>query len=408
MGCNSSQELPKDTFFSENQVHILKEHFSRLFENSQFPEKLFGVRGAEELHTQMMGFLNRRMKDQTDFKGFLKALELLIYGHCKAGSETLLELERLSIVEGVTATSCDFAETLGKLSLAMVQADPSLLSLLKPNVRTLAQLQAFYHSQFPVLEHAFPNFLRKKLFGGTLPSMPVIEHGDKLISLTLPALYISCPSMGQELHCLYLSTKDGLSLNRLVSGIYGYPGPMILLLRLAEDSIIGAYIGDELKDNAEYGGSMDTFLFSFTEKFKAFRAQGEGGGNFVYLNSKITGSQKYPAGLGFGGRTPNRARLWLDTEIESNSYVCSHDNTFEEGFLCKDQRRMVNLNIMSIEIWGCGEEKALKCQKKARIMEQQRITNFRKVDKSMLVDSDFNKEYLMGKTFQNKEYRTEK
>lgn len=73
----------------------------------------------------------------------------------------------------------------------------------------------------------------------------------------------------------------------------------------------------------------------------------------------------------------------------------SDDEDEEDAFLCK-------LPIVEVEVWGCGDTKALEEQ---RIMLQNEETcknERRSVDKSKIVQNSFDKQFLLPKMFVGK------
>ena len=128
-------------------------------------------------------------------------------------------------------------------------------------------------------------------------------------------------------------------------------------------------------------------------------------GQYIYLNSKISKSAKFPKGLGFGG-DKSSARLWLDFDLDRGSYVSDSCGTFETGKLVETAGHEVAITIVNIEIWGCGGEKALQAQQKIKKSDEIRATNARKVDRTELANNAFNREHLLGGTFKNSQYKS--
>jgi hypothetical protein len=192
----------------------------------------------------------------------------------------------------------------------------------------------------------------------------------------------------------------------MAQAISGYMGSMILVIKLDNERIIGAHIGEDIRDNASISGSMDTFLFSLVGGFKTFKPEyGNMQGKYVYLNSKISKSAKFPKGLGFGGGKED-ARIWLDFDLDRGSYVSDSCGTYENGKLVETSGHEVPITIILIEIWGCGGEKALQTQQKIKKSDEIRATNARKVDRSELANNAFNREHLLGDTFKNSQYKS--
>jgi len=64
--------------------------------------------------------------------------------------------------------------------------------------------------------------------------------------------------------------------------------------------------------------------------------------------------------------------------------------------------------VDTIEAWGLGEEAALAEQERFRKENADLIYDRRKVDKKQFANSDFDKEFLLGKTFASQMERQER
>lgn len=319
MGNSKTKDYSQDTFFNSSQIKLLSIHFNSIFPKAKLDwatiEKLFRVKDDPDLHTAMGNRLESQVKNPKDFEGFLKSVEYLIFGKNKIGGalsyDTKGPIERLADLLNINEQTSDFNVLLLRHLLSICAGDLNLIVLINPNAQSVRQFQTHCSIQFPVLANCLPNFLHSKLLDRSPLQPPEIDEINKDINEALPFLYLSCPTLiGIKLVKLYLSKEDGLSFNRVAAGLNGYEGSMILTIRLSDSTILGAFIGEGLRDNAKYSGSMDTFLFTFANGYRTFRPEeGEGAGNFIYFNSKISGAKKFPKGLGFGGTLPDIARL---------------------------------------------------------------------------------------------------
>lgn len=88
-----------------------------------------------------------------------------------------------------------------------------------------------------------------------------------------------------------------------------------------------------------------------------------------------------------------------------NSYAIPQCSTYPHGPLFNTQDTKGRLSIVSIEVWGCGGEKAAVAQEAYRQSEAQRIQKSRQVDKAQFLDNQFDRDLLLGGTFKNQEYR---
>lgn len=136
----------------------------------------------------------------------------------------------------------------------------------------------------------------------------------------------------------------------------GYEGPTYFLIehydsgesnygiKKGESYIFGGYTNTTWNEQLGYQGDSDSFLFSLSPKYKPlFTQKGEKGKNYIYLNSKKIQNSKYKQGLGFGGEDFRNFRIWIDDEIESESYSTAEDNTYETGFLVNPSIRKFNV-----------------------------------------------------------------
>ena len=109
---------------------------------------------------------------------------------------------------------------------------------------------------------------------------------------------------------LLYSPSKGTSFNRLTHSILGYEGPTIILIKHLERNdrenqnkdtpyIFGAYSKLPWKEELNYIGDHNCFLFKLSPRFHNFFSyKGEGGTNFAYLNTKRIEKSKYKVGLG--------------------------------------------------------------------------------------------------------------
>ena len=82
--------------------------------------------------------------------------------------------------------------------------------------------------------------------------------------------------------------------------------------------------------------------------------------------------------------------------------ILAECDTFERGRIFSSNR----FNIVNLEIWGCGGDiivqDALRAQKQDRANRDDLIRKARTVDKAAFVDSKFDQEFLLSKTFSHK------
>ncbi|EWM21955.1 TLDc [Nannochloropsis gaditana] len=124
----------------------------------------------------------------------------------------------------------------------------------------------------------------------------------------------------------------------------------------------------------------------------------------MYLNLK---GFSLPHGLGVGGSVDTGFRLWIPESLEG-CVAGDRDASFAWGPLAGKTGggkggREGEFEMEGLEVWGVGGEEAIEAacnaQGEARQMMADNIARARRVDKSKFVDNDFDKEFLLGKTF---------
>lgn len=103
--------------------------------------------------------------------------------------------------------------------------------------------------------------------------------------------------------------------------------------------------------------------------------------------------------------------MWIPESLEG-CVAGSRDGTFEWGPLAggagagggmREGGREGEFEMEGLEVWGVGGEErigaAVSAQGQARELRAENIARARKVDKSKFLDNEFDKEFLLGKTF---------
>lgn len=175
-------------------------------------------------------------------------------------------------------------------------------------------------------------------------------------------------------------------------------GPFLLLVKIKEASsrkgidvrftkgvgsqtesatVYGAYSNSSVKDTGKYFGDENCFIFGLMPVCRIYKQhedkQHEGKplprsatrDNYVYFNSRLDDSDpSRPVGLGFGGRSPNHCRIWIDFDMKEKSYTSAgDDDTYFNGELTSGQYDQNVLGyssrpeILAIEVWTFGDEK---------------------------------------------------
>ncbi|GAX26157.1 hypothetical protein FisN_18Hh273 [Fistulifera solaris] len=209
------------------------------------------------------------------------------------------------------------------------------------------------------------------------------------------------PALGGSYYCLYTSTQDGLSFNRLQNALLGYSGPTLLLARTTgkKGSILGAFTASPWKESKDFYGNTDCFLFQVAPRTSIFRPSGSDR-NFMYCNSyaRSKGYDQQAHGIGFGGTT-TEPRLFFPESFEQ-CIAGSRDLTFAHGQLLPDGQRFFELD--SLEVWGVGGSEvvaaALGAQHQARAIKAENLRKARTVDRAQFLD-DFQSGVIESKAF---------
>ncbi len=146
-------------------------------------------------------------------------------------------------------------------------------------------------------------------------------------------------------------------------------------------------------------GSSQSLLFSLYPRFRLYRSKAPGNEAFQWLNSS---TYSMPHGLGMGG-TVEGFRFFIPDTLEG--CIARHDcPTFEAGKLVPEE----TFEIESLEVWGCGGidkvQRGLKAQEVSRKINQENLDKARKVDKAAFFNSSFDREFLLGGTFEHQKH----
>lgn len=227
-----------------------------------------------------------------------------------------------------------------------------------------------------------------------------------------------CLTLFQPWNLLYASWKHGLSLHRLVSSIEGYSSHVLLLIKTIDNCIFGAVCtGDWREGNGKYCGDETCFLVSLRPTFSIIGQSGKGR-SFMYINTKYDFSSK---GIGFGGE-PEYSRLWLDSTLGAGTCM-KNDLTYNTGMLYKpinssgkknsclllgtpyseendESTTEINkFSVADIEVWGLGGRNVLQDYLESKATNDYFKQERKVIDKSKFIKSEFDKEYLLGKTY---------
>eukprot|EP01016_Furgasonia_blochmanni_P045803 TRINITY_DN650_c0_g2_i6.p1 TRINITY_DN650_c0_g2~~TRINITY_DN650_c0_g2_i6.p1 ORF type:complete len:261 (+),score=55.56 TRINITY_DN650_c0_g2_i6:75-857(+) len=189
----------------------------------------------------------------------------------------------------------------------------------------------------------------------------------------------------------------------------GYKAPTFILIKHIEMrdkgvkdndgvNIFGGFTSTEWQDQLGYAGDFNSAIFSLYPRFQYYSSLSDGENCFTYLNTKRIDNSKFKSGLGFGGNKYfEKYRIWIDDDLEHNSYIGPDDSAYESGFLAEPH--VTKLKIETLEIWGAGDESTFEQQIKFREDEMSELERMRKVDRKAFVNSQFDKEIMFDKTF---------
>jgi len=405
MGGTSEKVAPGTGGFSDRQIDTLRSLFSSLFSKGRIVSSgfrtCFGSERLPELPQRLEAYFAPVTESKEPVQEFVALLGLLLHGRRGDLSQGLSKrsMDVLGLAEEQPGSGLALAEALIKAwGLECPSSFPHFAERNWPEtVRILAR-------DLPALESALIALIRAQVEQRPLPSPLIPVSEGSVGEVALPLLFMSALDLAFAPGCeLLYSTEDhGFSLQKIVQAALWYQGGLVLFIKTSSGCVLGAVLGEGIADKAEFYGTSSTYLFSFSPVFRTFRSTSSSAeANFVYCNTKILKSVKYPAGLGFGGNPQDGFRLWLGLDLEQ-SYVTSACQTFEPGVLLPTEEIRKDLRIAVIECWGFGGASARERKAKADLSERVRLENMRKVDKTAFVDGDFNKGFLLSNTFRHR------
>lgn len=345
MGCTNSRiQWPTDTSFNTSQLEQLRTLHQYLYEDSSSNMRfrsLFAIPDFPEFGMYIKRFIGSGMWIE-----FVKRIEILIYGnHCT----TPITFDSVTLISHILSNENE--EQIVAVLIACIGAPIEVIDFVLPSPRgSLDSLSNHLRRHFPILYTAFQKLIFSKIFGGKLKFHTDISSDSGRVNDCLNVLRLTDYTIysSTKFHPLYLSHSK-LSFHSLISALLSYSGPCILLVETAQNYKLGAFIPISVRNISNSPSSPDIFLFSFAAGFHTFRTfEGYGGKNYINLHIE---DDKY-TGLGFGGKSSEHARLWLDTQIESKSYVSEFCDTYRPGPLIPQSNGKYWLTITSIQVWG--------------------------------------------------------
>lgn len=392
--------------FSDRQIETLCSLYRNLFVKGKAVSSgfktCFGSERLSELPQRLETYFAHVTTSREPVQEFVALLGLLLHGRRGDISQSLSKRssEVLGLAESQPGSGAALVEAL--LKAWGLERPPGFPDFAERNWSETVQVLA---RDLPALESALIELIRAQVEHRPVPAPLVPVSEGSVGRIALPLLLMSGLDLAFAPGCeLLYSTEDhGFSLQKLVQSGLWYEGGLVLFIKASSGAVLGAVLGEGLKDKGEFYGTSSTYLFSFSPAFRTFRSTSSSAeANFVYCNTKILKSVKYPAGLGFGGNPQDGFRLWLGLDLEQ-SYVTSACQTFESGVLLPTEETRKDLRIAVIECWGFGGPTARERKSKADQSERVRLENMRKVDKTAFVDGDFNKGFLLSNTFRHRD-----
>jgi hypothetical protein len=205
-------------------------------------------------------------------------------------------------------------------------------------------------------------------------------------------------------HLLFSSSRDGCSFRALFSCIKNYPGTLVFLFTARSDpiSIFGFCSNrSEWTETQSFDQSAtDTCMFELEPRLAIRRSNSRGSSNYLYCN--ISNNNR-PVGLGLGGRE-SAHRLWLDGKNILSVSMMQSDATFEPNhFVSGASGDFHTQDIRTVEVWGFGGIEALDEQAIKKAAEAEVRNDRKRVDRSRMVENEFDRNVLLSKTFQSSE-----
>jgi len=269
--------------------------------------------------------------------------------------------------------------------------------------------------QFPSLLHGFKEWLTSKILNvesrkeneSICPKINSVLDESILKEEMIYALSRSKQCLRNEWQSLFSSSVQGLSFELLAKSLIGYEGPTMIVIKDTCGNVFGAFTTTTWKEDTRFYGDSNSTLFAIWPRFLALPARvssAEDAQHFQYLNVK---SRTKEHGIGFGGRD-GALRLWLDSNFEA-CVARSIDYTYEKGALRVKTGKSTEddfeinkeeFSVYRLEAWGFGGKSALDAQKQKQKETAELIQGRRQVDKKQFANSAFDREFLLGKTFQ--------
>ncbi|XP_046890278.1 nuclear receptor coactivator 7-like isoform X2 [Hypomesus transpacificus] len=161
------------------------------------------------------------------------------------------------------------------------------------------------------------------------PSQLLDDHHIESLANHMPAR-----TQGYPWRLVYSMAVHGSSLKTLYRKMAEVDSPVLLVIKDLEHKVFGAFSSDPFRVSNYCYGTGETFLYSFSPEFQAYRWSGE---NCYFVRGHLDSLQ-----IGGGG---GRFGLWLDSDLyQGSSFTCS---TFQNQQLSSEQ----DFKVLALEVW---------------------------------------------------------
>ncbi|KAI1892387.1 hypothetical protein AGOR_G00132840 [Albula goreensis] len=162
------------------------------------------------------------------------------------------------------------------------------------------------------------------------PSLLLQDNHIERLANSLPAR-----TQGYPWQLVYSTAVHGMSLKTLYRNLSDVDSPVLLVIKDMNHQVFGAFSTHPFRVSEHCYGTGETFLFSFSPEFKAFRWSGE---NSYFVKGNTDSLQ-----LGGGG---GNVGLWLDADLyHGSSSSCS---TFHNQPLSAER----DFTVQGLEVWA--------------------------------------------------------
>ncbi|XP_056299709.1 nuclear receptor coactivator 7 isoform X2 [Pseudoliparis swirei] len=168
-------------------------------------------------------------------------------------------------------------------------------------------------------------------------TLPVLKHQSQLLDarhLERLAAHMPVKTQGSPWQLAFSVAVHGSSLKTLYRNMAGLDRPVLLVIRDMHKKVFGAFSSDPFRVSRFCYGTGETFLFSFSPDFQAYRWSGE---NSYFMSGTLESLQIGGGGGGFG--------LWLNADLyRGSSFSCP---TFNNKSLSTQE----DFNVLDLEVW---------------------------------------------------------